>query len=121
MAFPTINYKATNTTLDPALQELVDQKFTALEKFIGDETDIKCDVEFEKVAPHQSGDLFRVEANLWLHGTLHRADATMDSFEKAVDEVRNELDKTLRRATKKHDSLVKRGGRKIKEMLRFGS
>ena len=120
MAFPIINYKATNTALDPTLQKLVDQKFATLEKFVGDETDIKCDVEFEKVAPRQSGDLYRVEANLWFHGTLHRADATMDSFEKAIDEVRNELDKTLRRAAKKHDSLVKRGGRRIKEMLRFG-
>lgn len=120
MAFPTINYKATNTKMEERWQELADEKLQALEKFIGDETDVKLDVEFEQVAPSQSGDIHRVEANLWLHGKLYRAEATEDSFEKAIDEVRNELDKELRRANDKRWSLIKRGGRKIKEMLRFG-
>ncbi|MEM9336849.1 MAG: ribosome-associated translation inhibitor RaiA [Patescibacteria group bacterium] len=120
MSFPIINFKATNTELDMALQDLVTQKFTSLEKFLGNETDVKCDVEFEKVSAQQSGAVHRVEANLWLAGTLHRADATEHSFEEAVDEVRNELDKELRRSNDKKSSLLKRGGRKIKEMLRFG-
>lgn len=121
MTFPTIQFKATNTETDEALQTLLEQKFNSLDKFVGDETDVKCEVEFEKVAPSQSGHVHRVEANLWLHGKMYRAEATEESFEMAIDEVRNELDKELRRANDKRDSLIKRGGRKIKEMLRFGS
>ena len=120
MSFPMINYKAMNTELDVELQELVDQKFSTLEKFIGAETDVKCEVEFEKTAEQQSGNVHRVEANLWLRGKLYRTEATEVNFEMAIDEVRDELDKKLRRAGGKRDSLMKRGGRKIKEMLRFG-
>lgn len=120
MSFPMINFKATNVSLEPKLQDLLEQKLQTLEKFIGEETDVKCDAEFEKATPSQSGNVYRVEVNLWLHGKMYRADATESSFEMAIDEVRNELDKELRRANKKRESLIKRGGRKIKEMLRFG-
>lgn len=120
MAFPIINFKATNTELNPELQQLLEAKLSSLEKFIGDESDVKCDVEFEQAAPHNSGRIYRVEVNLWLHGELYRADATEDQFEKAIDEVRDELDKELRRSRNKHQSLVRRGGRRLKEMMRFG-
>ncbi|MAZ56663.1 ribosomal subunit interface protein [bacterium] len=120
MSFPEINYKSTNTDLESSLQELVGTKLESLGKFIGDETDLRCEVEFEKVAPHKSGEVHRVEVNLWVGGTMFRAEATENSFEKAVDEVRDELNKELRRTKKKQDSLVRKGGRKIKEMLRWG-
>ena len=121
MAFPIINFKATNTQSDVALQDVISQKLASLEKYIGDETDVKCDVEFEKVAPQQSGPIHRVEVNFWVHGKLYRAEATESSFEEAIDEVRDELDKEMRRDNDKRGSLIRRGGRKIKEMLRFGT
>jgi ribosomal subunit interface protein len=122
MTFPTINFKALNSTsVDDTLLSLLEQKFQSLDKYVGDETDVKCDVEFEKVTASKNGKIYRVEANLWLHGKLYRAEATEISFEVAIDEVQSELDKELRRANDKRDSLMKRGGRKIKEMLRFGS
>ena len=121
MSFPTIQYKATNTELDEGLARLVDQKFESLARYVGEETDVKCEVEFEKETAHQSGEVFRVEANLFLAGKLYRAEASEISFEKSIDEVRSELDKELRRSFKKHETLVKKGGRKIKEMLRFGN
>ena len=120
MPLPLINYKATNTELDQELQNLLEAKLTSLEKYIGDETDVNCDVEFEKVAPKENGKVYRVEVNLWLRGNLYRAEATEDQFEKSIDEVRAELDKELRRAHKKHHSLIRRGGRRLKEMMRFG-
>lgn len=118
MTFGTIQYKHTNTEADAALHALVEQKFASLEKFVTE--DAFCEVEFEKVAPHQSGEVFRVEANLSMKGELYRAEATEESFEKAIDEVRAELDKVLRRAHDKKHSLLKKGGRMLKDMLRFG-
>jgi len=120
MGFPIINYKATNTDLDERLQTLLEQKLTSLDKYIGEETDIKCDVEFEKMSTGHSGQIYRVEVNLWLAGKLYRAEDTLESFEKAIDEVRSELDKELRRANKKKETLIKRGGRAIKEMMQTG-
>lgn len=115
-----INFKNLSGNMDGALTDLVERKLHSLEHYIGDAPAL-CDVEFEKVAPKQNGDVFRVEVNLTINGTLYRADATMDSYEKAVDEVRDELDKELRRSQQKHDSMVKKGGRQIKEMMRFSA
>ena len=121
MAFPTIQYKATNTALDERLTVLVNQKFESLAKYVGDETDVKCEVEFEKETAQNSGNIFRVEANFFLAGKLYRAEASELNFEKSIDKVRAELDKELRRSRNKHETLIKKGGRKIKEMLKFGA
>lgn len=120
MTFPMIQFKATNTELEGSLQDLIETKLHTLEKFIGDETDVKCEVEFEKVTTQNSGPIHRVETNLYVAGTLYRAEATEMSFEEAIDEVRNELDKEMRRAGKKQETMVKRGGRAIKNMMKFG-
>jgi ribosomal subunit interface protein len=122
MTFPIIQYKATNVELDPLWQTLVDQKFQSLGRYIEGETDAKCDVEFEKETGdhHNSGKIHRVEANLFAGGRLYRAESSEESFEKAIDEVRTELDRELAKASEKRETLIKRGGRKIKEMLRLG-
>lgn len=120
MALPIVTFKATNTDLTPELEDLVTEKFQSLDKFIGEETDTKCEVEFERIGNSQNGNIYRVETNLWLHGHMYRAEAVTESFEKSIDEVKNEIEKELRRAHKKRHSLIRRGGRQIKEMLRFG-
>lgn len=120
MTFPTITFKQTNVTIDGHLPDLVEQKLITLEKFIGEAPSL-CEVEFERVTHQQTGDVHRIEVNLTVNGKLYRAESTADSFEKAIDEVRDELDKELRRARKKDDTLLKRGGRKLKELLRWGS
>ena len=119
MSFPHINFKFTNTSTHESLRDLIEQKLHSLDKYFGEST-VLCDVEFEKMTAQQHGDIFRVETNLTVDGKLYRADASMENFEKAIDEVRDELDKELRRASGKRETLFKRGGRKIKEMLRFG-
>lgn len=122
MAFPMIQFKGKNVDIQQTWTDLVESKFQSLEKYIGNETDAKCDVEFEKETGehHNGGNIHRVEANLFVHGTLYRAVAVKESFEMAIDEVRSELDKSLRRASNKRGTLFKKGARKIKDMLRFG-
>ena len=121
MAFPIINFKGTNLDLTDDLKALIEQKITPIEKFLPkDETDIKCDVEIEKINDQQSGNIFRAEINLFVAGVKYRAEKTEDQIEKAIDRMRDEIKKEVRRSRGKHDSLIKRGGRKIKDMLRFG-
>ena len=120
MSIPTINFKATNTEVDEGLKTLAEQKLHSLDKYVQD-TPAILDVEFEKVTAQQSGNIYRVEANMQLDGSLFRAQSTTDSFEKSIDEVRDQLDKELRRSAKKQETLFKKGARKIKEMLRFGN
>ncbi len=120
MAFPIIQFKATNTVLEGVLQDLVERKLRSLERYIGNSTDLKCEVEFEKIGLHQHGPVHRIEVNFYRDGRMFRADATEESFEKAIDKVRSELDTEMKKHLKKRDTLVRRGGRAIKDMLRFG-
>jgi len=118
MTFPTINYKYHDLEEAQALAGVFDQKCSSLEKYLHGDENVTCDVEFIKVAPtQQSGKVHRVEMNLMINGTLFRAEATEESFEKAIDEVRDELDKELRRAKEKQETLDKQAGREMKEKM----
>lgn len=112
-----IIYKYNDQEEAKTLTPIVEAKLSSLNKFIEDEAVALCEIEFEKVAPQQSGNIYRIEVNVTIDGKLHRAEATEASFEKALDEVRSELDKEMRRAKGKQASILKRAGRKLKDTL----
>jgi ribosomal subunit interface protein len=113
----SIIFKFNNLEEAKPFAATVNQKFTFLEKFIPDGKEVICEVEFEKVSSQSHGRIFRVEVNVEIDGSLHRAEATEDSFEAAIDEVKNELDKVLRRAKDKQVTLEKDSGRAFKDQL----
>ncbi|MEN9922158.1 MAG: Sigma 54 modulation protein / ribosomal protein [Candidatus Parcubacteria bacterium] len=117
MTFPTINFKFNDLNEAQALADVVEQKCITLGKYIHDHQAVTCDIEFEKVAPQQNGQVHRVEVNLQVDGTLFRAVATEESFEKAIDEVREELDRELRKAKERQETLMKQGGREAKAQM----
>jgi len=118
--FPITHIKGTNLDVTDELRALVAQKFETLTKHIGDETDVSCDIELEKITGSHNGDIFRAEANVHFHGKMYRAEKTTDQIEKSIDEVRNEMDRELRRANNKVRTAIKKGGARLKDMLRFG-
>lgn len=120
MTFPIINYKFNDLAEAQALTNILELKFTSLDKYIHGDEALKCDVEFQKVAPQQNGTVYQVEVNLAVNGTLFRAVATEESFEKAIDEVRGELDRELRTAKEKQETKDKQAGREIKEQMLAG-
>lgn len=120
MSFPYISTKSTNFTITPQLETLLDQKFAPLGKFLDGKTDITCEVELEKIGDHHSGKIFRAEINLYAGGKMHRAEATEDLMEHAIDVIRDELTRELKHENEKRRSLVRRGSQAIKDMLRFG-
>ena len=117
MTFPTINYKYNDNAEAQKLAPVVDQKLGAFEKYLHGNESITCDVEFERVAPSQKGKIFRVEVNCMIDGKMFRAEATEESFEQAIDEVRDELDKELRRAKGKQEAVDKQAAREAKEKM----
>jgi ribosomal subunit interface protein len=121
MKFPVITVKATNVTLTPGLQTLIDQKLSVLGKFVPQSaTDATCKVEVEKLTEHQSGKIHRVEINLFMLGRTYYAEATEEQLEKAIDVARDELRNELQHVEGKRQSMVRRGARVIKDFLRFG-
>lgn len=119
MSFPMINFKATNADVTDQLKSVAESKLAGLDKFVGDAPAI-CDVEFERITNHhQQGNIHRVEVNLEVNGKLYRAEATDETFEKAIDGVRSDLWHELQSSRGKRDALIKRGARKMKEMMRW--
>ena len=119
--FPSANIKTTNYELTPELETLLERKLAPLEKFLPEnESDICCDVELERITGRQSGRIFRAEVNLKVGGNIVRAEATKEQMEQAIDAVRDEVKRALRRQSKKRHSLVRQGGKAIKDLLRFG-
>jgi len=112
-----VNFNYNNHSEAQDLTDTTEQKLTSLKKFIADTTPIICDAEFDKVAANKNGAVFQFSVNLQVDGELFRAEATEESFEAAVDEVRNELDKKLRRTKSKKDSLGKKAGRAMKNLI----
>ncbi len=120
MKFSHIDTKATNITITPKLQMLIDQKFLPLGKYLDNKDEARCEIELEKIAKHQQGKICRVEVNLYNGGKTYRVEATEEQFEQAIDTARNELKHELQRVQGKRSSLVKRGSQMLKDMLRFG-
>jgi ribosomal subunit interface protein len=121
MSLERITFKHTGIDVRPHLQDIITEKLQTLDRFLGGKSDVKCEVEFAKVAPQRNGAVFRVEVNISSAGILHRAEATEDTFERAIDEVRSELESELQRSRTKRQSLWRKGARKMKDMIRFGS
>ena len=112
-----INFNYNNLDEAQELTETTEQKLNTLKKFIADDKATICDAEFDKVAANNKGAIFNFSVNLQVDGTMYRAEATEESFEAAVDEVRDELDKKLRRTKSKKDSLGKKAGRAMKNLI----
>lgn len=121
MAFPPISTKSTNFTMTPQLEGLLEQKFAPLGKFLDGKTDVRCQVELEKIGDQHSGKIYRAEINVYTKGRVYRAEATHEQMEHSIDEIRDELKRELTHANEKQHSLMKRGGKAIKDMLRFGN
>lgn len=120
MTFPIITFTHKNVSPDLTLQTLVSTKLKSLEKYLEGARSVRCEVEIERVTAHNHGPVCRIEANLWRGDRLARAEATEETFEKAVDEVRRNLEHELERAHDKRLSMFRKGARRIKDMMRFG-
>ncbi len=120
MTFPRIQFKTTRTERDASLENYAETKFAHLAKYLGYSEDATCHVEFEKLSIHGTENIYRAEVTLFAHGKTFRAEQAESSFRKALDTVQQELADELSRSHKKHDTLVMRGRRMVKEWLLFG-
>tara|TARA_Y100000310_G_scaffold288684_2_gene314554 strand:- start:3339 stop:3752 length:414 start_codon:yes stop_codon:yes gene_type:complete len=115
--------KATNITLTPDIEAYLDKRLAAVDKLIKNEGEAAiCEVEVGKTTKHhQSGDIFRAEINLTIGGELLRAVATADTLKIAIDKVKKDILRELRKRKDKRLDFVKRGGAKMKGALQgFG-
>jgi len=110
--------KATGYELAGQARERIETKLRALEKHAPNAS-LMCEVE-ESIAAVRAGARYRAEGNLSVDGKLLRAEAMGDTLEGAVDQMRDELVRELRKSRGRERGLAKRGGTALKRLLRFG-
>ena len=111
-----------NVEVPDHVRRYLEEKLQSLEHLIdsGDST-LFCQIELSKTTEHhQSGKVFRAEANLRAGGAAFRAVAEGETLEEALDEVKDELKIELSKHKDKNMSLLRRGGARLKSLLRFG-
>lgn len=124
-----INIKATNIELNDALRIWVQEKIGELEKFLGvfgSESSFKGGkekgeawVEIGKTTRHQlKGDVFRAEVQLYLPKKSLRAEAIDIDLRAAINTVKDELQREIKRYKGKRLSRARRWARKTKQRFR---
>ncbi len=116
------NIKSTDFDMTPEISKYLDDKLTTIEKYLDkDDESIKCDVEIGKTTDHhKTGNVYRAEINVSVGKKMFRAVAEEESIYAAIDIVKDEITKRLKRQKGKNFALLKRGGEKMKNLLRFG-
>jgi ribosomal subunit interface protein len=114
-----ITIKGTHYELTEKSRSLIEEKFERLHKFAGDDPTalLECSIE-ESLQVERAGAKFKADANLSLNGKLFHAEAMGETLEAAVDEVRDELAREVRRAHGKARHFLRRGGAAVKSFLR---
>jgi len=106
--------------IDSDVREYFFKRIQTLSKFINfDDPTLIMDVELGKVSlHHQKGDVFRAEVTITLAGQQYRAESTKEDLFTAIDEVKSELENVMQKNKKKRISFIRRGGTRIKNLLR---
>lgn len=114
-----INKKATNFSLTPAIDDYIDKKLETLEKFFRDVSGALINVEVGKTTSHhKSGDIFKAEIHLMANGEEYYASAETEDLYASIDKVKDEIVRELTSKRKKALRLFRKGGARIKNMLR---
>jgi ribosomal subunit interface protein len=114
------NIKA-DFSLTPGISEYLDKKLVHLDRFVSPEQkeEVMCYIELGKTTNHhKTGDLFKAEFTIHIGGKSFRATAEKDDLFSAIDIVNDEMAEELRTYKSKSTSMIKKGGSKLKSLLR---
>jgi len=115
------NIKATDFVITPAIKEYVEEKINHLDKFISPEQkDLPmCYVEIGKTTNHhKNGELFKAEFTIHIGGKSFRLEDEKEDLYTALDSVTEGMVERLKSFKNKKVSLIRRGGAKLKSVIR---
>ncbi len=113
------NLKGTNLELTPQIRDYLDKRLAPLEKFLPDEESCMVDVELGRsINHHQTGDVCRAEINVNVGNRTFRAVSEQQDLFSAIDFMKDEITRELGSYKEKRISIMRRGGQKLKNLLR---
>lgn len=113
--------KTKDLDLTPEVNSQVHEKLGVIEKYLEAKGDKEVLVEVEiglRSKHHKKGDVYRAEVNVSSDGEFYRAVSKRSSIAEALDDLKDEIGKVIRRKEGRKDSLFRKGGRLIKNLLR---
>jgi len=111
--------KTTNLDLTPSLNQYIETKIGGLAKFLKHNPLAEAFLEIAKTTKHhQKGPFFLAEVNLKLNGVDFRSEAIEKDIRVAIDQVKDELQREIKKFKGKKEALYKRGARLAKEKTR---
>ena len=114
-----INFKATNLELTSETLDYCREKLGGLDKLLAGDESVFLEVELGKTTRHhKQGEVFRAEMNLRTASRSFRSEAVAEDLYAAIDEVKDELSSEVKRYWKKQGTLLRRGGRLVKNFIR---
>ncbi|PIR41839.1 MAG: ribosomal subunit interface protein [Candidatus Yanofskybacteria bacterium CG10_big_fil_rev_8_21_14_0_10_37_15] len=103
-----INIYTKNISLDEPLKIFIEDKIGSLSKFIKGDA-VSANVEIGKPSKHhRSGMIFRAEVNLKIGGQILRAESTDLDLRVAITEVKNELQRQIKKFKEKYADLSRK-------------
>lgn len=113
-----INIKATGIELTPSISEYVHSKISTLEKYVTN-PDAVAQVEVGRTTQHhKSGDIFKAEVHVTGDGLDLYAVAEHSDLYAAIDQVKDEIVRNTVSEKSKRQTLTRRGGQMVKDMMR---
>ena len=96
-----------NIDLTPAIKQHIEAKCEALTHFMDSKHEALAELRIEVGKPshhHKAGAVFMAEANLKIGGELFRATATHEDLHAAINDMKDDIERQLRKNKTKHES-----------------
>ena len=119
-----INLKTKNIELTPQIKDYTQKRLNYFDKFVKkiDPKAVICDVELEKIVSDQrKGDIFRAEINLEIAGNFYRGEEKSENIFSAVDMVKDQVVREVKRDKERRVDLMRRGARSIRKAFGISS
>ena len=118
-----IRIKATEYEMTPETESYISRRLESLEKLLGEAAEVtRCEVEVGKDAgrPRHGANMWFAEIHVKYPGGSVYARNNSESVNGAIDDVKEEVERQLRKEKRLHVRMLRRGGAIIKRLLRFG-
>jgi ribosomal subunit interface protein len=114
-----INIKTSNISLTDAISDYTSKRLESVKQFLASDPTVRCDVELGRTTNHhKNGDIFRAEIHITGKDKDFYASAEEVDLYKAIDMVRDEIQREVRSEKSRKISLLRRGGAKIKNLIK---
>ncbi len=115
-----INIKATNIELTDAIKDYINSRLESIEKsLLNQEESLSVYAEVGKTTKHHKrGDYFKAEFNVEISGKKFYVSSEKDNLYGAIDDAKESLFRKIDYSKNKERTLLRRGAKSIKKMIR---